>query len=145
MQHGEIQMPPDTTLVLPTGSEVVTVAGSTHVRLQVKKSLDVFAHPPKRVSIVEVKDKMGIAIMRQGAALRVATYGEFAAPGHGGASIDLTVDIPEDIEVSFEDELKGFDSQANQVEDLEPCSSSDGVSTLTRSGVWQSVLLTGKP
>lgn len=81
--------------------------------IYVKKHLGVLAHPPERISIVGQRKHMGCATACVGDTLLVATFGEYELPGHGGATIDLEMEIPKGVRIERRTDLAGPKSLAN--------------------------------
>src|SRR5690348_12449225 len=105
-------------LVVPVGAVITHDAKPGTCVLRIEKTLNVLAHPVRAISIVEQRKEMGCALLRSADSLLVSTFGEFATPGHGGATVRLSVSVPSNVQVDVDETLAGPDSQANRFFEL---------------------------
>jgi hypothetical protein len=78
-----------------------------------EKSLKFFGHPPEPMSIRTARKNMGTAVMHEGDALVVATFGEWSSK-EGGAAMRLVIVVPRGVEVELRPGLSGPNSAGQQ-------------------------------
>lgn len=88
------------TIVLPEGTSVYRHEMSS-IELKVKKSLSWAGHPSTKISIDEVRSRMGVSIEVAGSKLQVGPYGGWDS-FEGGASVNLIAGIPEGVRVRYD-------------------------------------------
>lgn len=102
-------------LIVPTNTKVIVDDTITRPMLAILKRQSIFAHPTKPISIEENKKRMGVVALYRETETRLATYGEYTLPGHGGTSVELTLTVPPEMKVATAEELGGPKSIGNTV------------------------------
>lgn len=97
---------PQDTLRVPAGTVVERGEGNDQVIIKQRKELAIFAHPPERDSIDDVRYEMGTIACRKGDTLELDTYGAFKIDGVGRRSITLTCIVPREMNVEFYEQTK---------------------------------------
>ena len=103
----ELQLSTGHTLVVPEDATVVNDAARTNPTVMVTKELAVFGHPSERVSIKEMRHTLGVAQKATNDSLSLATFGEYAIEGHGGAQVALKILLPENVKWKRAPNLSG--------------------------------------
>jgi hypothetical protein len=101
-------------VVLPEHAVVWRGGEEGKIQLFMKKTLAFGGYPPGPMSIRDARRNMGCAVMADGGALVVATFGEWDTHGEGNTSIRLVVQVPEGVEVEKRKGLSGMASAGQE-------------------------------
>ncbi|RCS43230.1 hypothetical protein DTL42_18910 [Bremerella cremea] len=109
------QVSGDSVLVVPKNTQVIVDETIVRPALTIQKKQMILGHPTKKVSIETNKQRMGVVACYGESETRLATYGEYTLPDHGGTSIQLTLTVPTETKVVYAEELGGSQSVGNAI------------------------------
>lgn len=104
------------TVIVPDTATVRRTREAGQVRLFMAKRLGFAGHPSKSMSIRETRKNMGCAIVVEGDAILIGTFGEYETI-EGGADMNLVALIPEGLNVEQRKGLSGDKSAARNREE----------------------------
>jgi hypothetical protein len=93
-------------ILVPSKTEVEFSAEPARLTLLMKKEMGFMGRPPERVTIDEVRRKMGCAYRKRDGKILVGKFGEFDSGGDGGKFVSLKVRAPEGTVIERSDEFE---------------------------------------
>lgn len=93
-------------IMVPSKTEVEFAEEPGRLTLMMKKEMSIMGHPPKRITIDEVRQKIGCAYRKHDGKILVGKFGEFDSGGEGGEFVSLKVRVPRGTVIERNDDLE---------------------------------------
>ena len=93
-------------IMVPSKTEVEFAEEPGRLTVMMKKEMSIMGHPPKRITIDEVRQKIGCAYRKHDGKILVGKFGEFDSGGEGGEFVSLKVRVPRGTVIERNDDLE---------------------------------------